>query len=86
MTHVEPGPHRKRDGRADVVDGADPGDRHLGEVVGDDGLVGEQRVGQLGAHQPGTDGVDPDAARPSSSAALRTSVSSPAFDTQYGAM
>src|SRR4051794_16958721 len=40
------------DGGGDVVDGAEPADRHLAQVVGSDLVAGDQRRGQIGGHEP----------------------------------
>ena len=56
-SRAEEEPH----GRGDVVDGAETADRHLVQVVGDDGLGRREPHGDVGGHQPGTHGVGTDA-------------------------
>ena len=63
----------------DVIGGAGATEGHLGEVVPAGGLVVGQRPRGVPRHQPGPDPVTPVRFGPSSSAALRTSISTAAL-------
>ena len=70
----------------DVVDRAEPAERHLREVVGLHLSSSTSGAARSVGTSPGRTALTRTPARPSSSAALRTSVSRPALLTQYAAM